>query len=177
MGYYSTDAVTCLPPILDHHFRVEWDEERGLQTVAEFRAGACEREIANREWWNAERARRRLAGGWIGEIELDAILADEVKLLGRPPWDLYRLQRRFRLAIQNHWPKELFPDEEGNSDRDIWLLPLPKAGREETIRLLHTIAYRGLRTGSLPKAVQDVIRSRRIKGREEQGRVVTQLAK
>lgn len=171
MGYYYRE-----PPLLDHHFRAEWDEERGLQTFEDWENGSYAREAATREWHNEEATKRKDAEGWISEEEIDRILVSELKLLGRPDYDKYRLEGRFRDAIRSNWPKELFPLGVEQS-RYMWLLPLPKAGREETIRLLHTIAYRGLRTGSLPKAVQDVIRSRRIKGREEQGRVLSQLAK
>ena len=173
------DTTDPEAPLLDHHFRVPWDEEAGLQLEAVWRRGQWAREQQAAAWAQAEIEQRRVDGGWIGGKELETILEAELAVLGRPAHDHYRLSWRFRRALLDHLPTEMIADE-SRADRyygPLWIIPLPHAGREITLELFRLMAHRGLRTGSLPKAVQDVIRSRKIKQREGQSRVVTVLAK
>lgn len=163
-------------PLLDHHFRVPWDEEAGLQLERVWQAGEYDRQHQARRQAQARLDQRREAEGWIGREELEAIVEAELKILGRPSYHAHHLTQCFKRALREHLPKEMFP-EEMPPNYALWIIPFPNAGRQATLETLHLIAYRGMRTGSLPKAVQDVIRSRKIQRREGQSRVVTTLAK
>ena len=157
--------------------RDPFDEERGLMTIEEHRDEEYTRECEAQQRIRDEASRIRQESGFYDRERVTAIMDEEVKALERNQWDTYRLKNCLRRALDKEWPKELTLQASVNTGWESLYKRLPGLNVEEHYELLRLIIHRGVRTHNFPKAIRDVLRSRRIRTTEAQSRVVTRLAK
>ena len=157
--------------------RSPFDEERGLMTIEEHREEEYTRERVESQRVQAEAENVKRETGFYDRNRVSAIVREETNVLGRNEYDRYRLGNCLTRALDKEWPKELTLRACRETGWESLYKRLPGLNVEEHYELLRLIIHRGVRTHNFPKAIRDVLRSRRIRTTEAQSRVVTRLAK